>query len=481
MIDPLTQGPILDMFMGVGSDPASQVFAELKRKAEEARAQAQAQNPGAPLPPIDYAALMEKATRIAAGERPEDTVRPEELEQARRHLAPSGMMPGETAGVPSGGQGAGFWGRIGRTFQGEEIPADDARRARFRALTDAGTALLASAGEGNLGRGLAEGLSAFQGGLDRELGSFAERRRRRELDDLARRSAEESIRSSRGARSRAEAGEERAQTTFEQSQEERLAARQVMLEQLREIEELAGPDSPEVDRARALVKGGPPLRDDLDELHQRLIARKRFPEDRAMETEAELERRKRLYEEDPGERFDREIARERLETWYGRGGDVTPTAMLSDLNDLAEQEFEFLLRTRGGPTAYLMYKEGMMPVGVNIPELREEAENRAEALLSRRRERVRGIRGGEGEGGGNGRGRGLPLRDPAGVGAETSGGLYVKDGSEGDVGPGRQALQIRREARVHGIEVSDEDLEKIRRDLDMGATVEEVRRRLGIP
>lgn len=487
MIDPLTQAPILDMFMGVGQDPASKIFAELKRKAEEARAQAQAQNPGAPVPPVDYAGLMEKATRIAAGEPPEATLEPERVAEAGQHVG--ALLPGETAGIPDSPPRG--WRGLGRVFQGEEVPADAARQARFRGMTDAGVALLGSAGEGNLGRGLAQGLSAFQGGMEGELEGFTERRRRRALDDLSRRSTEESIESSRAARGRAESGEERAATTFEQSQEERRAALQVMREQLREIEELAGADSPEVDRARALVKGGPALRDDLDKLHERLIARERFPEDRAMETEAEIERLRRLYEEDPRAAFERAMELRRLEAYernagrYGGGGDVTATTMLSTLNRLAEDEFNQLLLERGGPTALRAYQEGMAPAGVNLKELRIEAEERAFEVLERQREGVHRLRGTTPPG--SRRRSDLPARDEAASGARSPGGVEVlggaSEGGEADssgAGAGRAALQIRREARAQGIEVTDEDLEKIRRDLAMGASPDQVRRQLGI-
>lgn len=422
-MDPLVHGPILDMFMGSGSGgggSAMDIFQDLKRKAEEARAQAQAQNPGAQLPPIDYAGLMQKASQIAAGAPPEATIEPGRAQEAADHMQALGMAPGETAGMPDRGPGGGggLWSRIGSNFEGESVPADAARRARLKGLTDAGLALLSSAGEGDLGRGLAGGLSAFKGGMDRELEGFTARRRQTEADDLRRRQVEESLGASREARQRARAGEARDVASFEQKQGDREAVLSAMDEQVRAIEGLAGADSPEADRAHALRRGGPALQDDLDKLHQQLIARKRFPEDQAMETDAEIAKRKRIFAEDPEASWRRGVEERRLDLYNTRAGgsttgnDITATSMLSYLNRKSEDEFELLLLEKYGATAFAAYKKfGMLPGGADLSALQDQAEQRAFDALERNRGKIRGLRGGGGEEVSGGEGGGSPGDD----------------------------------------------------------------------
>lgn len=397
MLDTLSQVPVMDMMMGASSGSAASIFQELKRKAEEARAQAQAQNPTAQLPPIDYAGLMEKATQIAAGTPPEQTLEPERIAEAKNHLG-GALPPGPSGMSAPAGDSPGLWGGMGRNYQGEEIPADAARRARFSGMTDAGLALLGSASEGNIGRGLAEGISAFQGGMGRELEGFTARRREAGLDDLRRRSTEESMEASREARERAAAGEGREETAFKQSQEDRESALAAMRDQLSEIEGIAGADSPEAERGRALLRGGPTLFSDLDKLHQQVIARKRFPEDQAMETDAELARRKRLFEEDPGERYERVVEGRRIAIAeenakrYGAGarGELTESGYLTALDRETDRIYRALLEAKK--------VGGFLPPSVDPMEVMDEAESLAERRLEEKRTR----RGGGGGGGGGG-------------------------------------------------------------------------------
>jgi len=136
---------------------------------------------------------------------------------------------------------------------------------------------------------------------------------------------------------------------------------------------------------------------DLDELHQRLIGRERFPETKEMETDAEIERRKRLFEEDPGARHQREMEERRIDLYGQRGRtqgeDVTATSMLSYLGREAENQFEILLLERGGSMALRSYKEGMSPPGIDLKALRQEAEERAFDKLEGQRERIGELKG----------------------------------------------------------------------------------------
>lgn len=285
------------------------------------------------------------------------------------------MMSGQ---IPQSG-----FGRIGRLFQGEVMPEEVARQARFRGLTDAGLSLLSGASEGNLGRGLAGGLNAFQQRMDSDLGSFQERRREAMLDDLTRRSTEESILSSSSARERAEAEEGRRGAAFEQSQEDRNRVLESMRQQVSQIASAQDAHPAEIERAKALLRGGPELQDELDELHKGVVGIQTMGRDTEVSTDAEVERLQRLYEEDPNRRHDRRMEEARLTAYGSRGGagsDVTSTTLMTHVARQAEHEFEMLLLETGGPFARRMYKEGMEPIlppGVTLRDLRDQADQRA--------------------------------------------------------------------------------------------------------
>jgi hypothetical protein len=168
-----------------------------------------------------------------------------------------------------------------------------------------------------------------------------------------------------------------------------------MRDQLSEIEGIAGSASPEAERGRALLRGGPTLFSDLDKLHQQVIARKRFPEDQAMETDAELARRKRLFEEDPGERYERGVEERRMRLYETRAegsgrGELTESGYLAALDRETDRIYRALLEAKK--------VGGYLPPGVDPMEVMDEAEGLAERRLEEKRTR----RGGGPSGGGGG-------------------------------------------------------------------------------
>lgn len=256
---------------------------------------------------------------------------------------------------PAGGGLRDIWRNIGSTYEGEELPDDIARSNRRRAMLDAGMALLAGAGRQQPGEAIAAGMSAFRGGLDRESEGYLKRRRAGEEFDLQKRSAEESMAASRESRTRAATAEARAASEHGYVQESRAGAREAMRDLVREVEEIAGKDSDDADRARALFKGGPSLFGDLEAHHKGVLDRKQAPEvarEKAeVDTETEIERRKRLFAEDPGEVFNRRMEERRLGAYEGQVREqglrtrawVTPQQYNDDVRQEASTIYDVLV------------------------------------------------------------------------------------------------------------------------------------------
>lgn len=354
---------------------------------------------------------------------------------------PLGSRPpvGPPAPASPGGGLRDIWRGIGTTFQGEAVDPEIARQSRRGAIGDVGLALLSTAGRAPIGEAFPRALAAFRGGLSRENEAALKRKRETEEFDLSRRSVEEQISSSRAATKRADSEEGRQAKEYGFTEETRQGTREGMSDLVREIEEIAGKDSNEADRARALQKGGPKLYGDLEKLHKEILDRSTLPERKREETDAELEERRRIYKEDPGALFERNI-KERTTAAYerqagGRGG-LSSSAYLSQLR----------LRTNQIYKARLGQAQKFGP-GLTDPDFDhmlalQEAQQQAEAELAGA---GYGPAGGGGAGGRGSERTGLPLVDTEVLGAPGNDRVHVVPGQTGALTPNQlqEAAAIR--------------------------------------
>lgn len=310
------------------------------------------------------------------------------------------FVPPEAAGLPPGAgeEELSPFQRIGTSFQGEEIPPEMAAQLRRRAAVAAGLSLMGNAASGRPASSLAAAFGAGAGALEQGQEGFVERRRQTSKDELSRRATEESITASEESRRRAAAGEEREATKFDIGLEEREGMAGAAAAAVAEIEDIAGADSLEARRARAMAKGGPDLQDDLDKLLGEVIARKQAPEMADEATDIEIAKRRRLFEEDPQLVNERQLAARRVAAYEAavaaqtgrKAAGVTPTTYFSQLGTETRKMYDVLIKSPENA-----YPTGMLKEGVDTTAVYAEAQKVAEANLKARIAGMGGPGGGD--------------------------------------------------------------------------------------
>lgn len=175
------------------------------------------------------------------------------------------------------------------TWGGEAIPDETARLARGRGLLAFGTSMLGLEAAKDPGAALGRGVAGFSDAMSGTLEEQRQIARQREADQREREQEADRKRQAALTFESGTAELEEFRDKQRRGRELRIATGKSAGDMLREIEEVAGAESPEVGQARALAALGEEADlDRLAELHEAATKRARRGEDAAFLTEQEI-------------------------------------------------------------------------------------------------------------------------------------------------------------------------------------------------